>query len=316
MEDSSVPGERLRAWTSHFRGVIVACLTPMAADGTLDLDAVDPYVEFLLERGADALMVLGTTGEFVSLTPDERERAQGRFLGAVAGRVPVVVHAGHVDLRLGQRLAAAAIAGGASAVASITPYYHHFTANAIEAHQLDFASAFPETPFFVYNYPAASGNAISFASFQRLLKTRNVCGVKLSVATWEEVAPFMQAPAEVLVTCGTDPFLERFIRAGGRAVVSGNAAAFPEVLHLGMAAVQSQNQPAMALARRAGDELAKLSLAGAPDRLKEVLASRQVSAAWGSRIRTYTRADAPGVDGQVEHLEALIEELQAAMGPG
>lgn len=313
MEDARVMAVRSKLWTTDFSGLIVACLTPMGEDTGLDLAAVDPYVEFLLERGADALMVLGTTGEFIALSPEEREQVQRRFLRAVGGRVPVVVHAGHVDLRIAERLAAAAIEAGADAIASITPYYHHFTPSAIEDHQRALVKAFPETPFFVYNYPAAAGKEISFGSFQRLLEYPNVCGVKLSVATWAEVEPFLESPPDVLVTCGTDPFLERFLGAGGRAVVSGNAAAFPEVLKLGMAAFRSQNQPAMALARRAGEDLATLSLAGAPDRLKRAIAARKVGV-WGSRVRTYTSADASPIGDEVKRLEALVEELQAVLG--
>ena len=284
----------------------------MTTSGAVDLDAIEAYVEFLLERGADALMVLGTTGEFITLTPEERETVQTRFLSVVGGRVPVVVHVGHVDVRIAERLAAGAVNAGADAIASITPYYHHFTASAIEAHQRSLARAFPETPFFVYNYPAAAGKEIAFESFQRLLEYPNVCGVKLSVATWAEVEPFLESPAEVLVTCGTDPLLERFLGAGGRAIVSGNAAAFPEVLQLSMAAFRSQDPASMALARRLGEELVSLGLAGAPDRLKEVLVARKV-AVGGSRIRTYTEADAGRPQEQVERMEALVGELRAVV---
>ena len=315
MEQSVFGRGRADLWTAKFSGVIVATVTPMKASGALDLDAIEPYVEFLLERGADALMVLGTTGEFIALTPEEREQAQRRFLAAVGGRVPVIVQVGHVDVRIAAGIAADAVRAGADAIASITPYYHHFTASAVEEHQRSLATSFPETPFFVYNYPEAAGKEITFDSFRRLLDHPHVCGVKLSVATWAEVEPFLESPADVLVTCGTDQFMERFMNAGGRAIVSGNAAAFPEALTLSMAAFRSQDPTAVSLARRVGDELVALTLGGAPDRVKEVLAARKV-AVGGSRIRTFMESEVAGPEEQVDRMEALVRELRGVIEAG
>lgn len=301
-------GGQKEAWTTTFSGLIVAALTPMRGDRSVDLEAIDPYVEFLISHGADALMVLGTTGEYIALSPAERGAVGARFLAAVAGRVPVIVHVGHVDLRVARGLAAAAIEAGADAIAAIVPYYHHVTPDATEVHLRDLARDFSGCSFFVYNYPDAAGNRIECDGFRRLLTEPNVRGIKLSVGTWAEVEPFLTCPREILVTCGTDLLMERFVASGGRAIVSGNAAAFPDALALAWAAFHGQDPHAVRLSRALVQAVAKLSLAGSPDRLKELLAARKVSVG-ASRIQTFTAADA----GPVRELEARIEDQIAEL---
>ncbi len=308
-------GGREAVWTTTFSGLIVAALTPMRADRSIDLEAIDPYVEFLISHGADALMVLGTTGEYITLTAEERQVVAARFLAAAAERVPVIVHVGHVDLEVARGLAEAANRHGAKSIAAIVPYYHHFSPSAIEAHLGQLARDFPSCSFFVYNYPGAASNRIEFAGFQRLLAEPNVRGIKLSVATWEEVEPFLASPSEVLVTCGTDQLMERFVAAGGRAVVSGNAAAFPDALALCWAAFQGHAGPAVELARTVVAEVAKLSLSGSSDRLKEALAARRI-AVGVSRIRTFTGSDAQPVAELVARIEAQITRLGALVRSG
>ena len=305
-------GGRKAAWTTTFSGLIVAALTPMREDRSIDLDAIDPYVEFLIGHGVDGLMVLGTTGEYIALTPEERRLVAARFLAAAAERVPVVVHVGHVDLEVARGLAEAAVKNGAKSIAAVVPYYHHFSPSAIEAHLGQLARDFPSCSFFVYNYPDAASNRIEFDGFQRLLAEPNVRGIKLSVATWEEVGPFLAAPSEILVTCGNDQLMERFVAAGGRAVVSGNAAAFPDALTLCWAAFHGHDGHAVELARTVVADVAELSLSGSSDRLKEALAARHVSVGV-SRIRTFTESDAQPVAERVARIETQITRLGALM---
>ena len=296
------------AWTQRFSGVIVATLTPMHSDGSIDLGGIAPYVEYLIARGAGALMVLGTTGEYITLTYEDRRAVAGEFLAAVDGRVPVIVHIGHLDRRVAGRLGEAAVEAGAQALAAIVPYYHHVSARAIELHLGELAHEFAHCSFFVYNYPGAAGNRIEYESFARLLSLPNVAGIKLSVGTWAEVAPFLECPPEVLVTCGNDALMDQFVRAGGRAVVSGNAAAFPDALALSWAALHGTDATAHRLAAELVDGISRLSLQGSSDRLKELVATRGVSVG-GSRVRTFTPADIGDDTGTLAGVEAKVERL-------
>lgn len=224
-----MPFDRTTAWTADFTGVIVAALTPFAANG-IDLDAVPGYVDFLVDGGAAGVMVAGTTGEFLAMDDSEREVALEAFVTSVGGRIPVIAHIGHIDHRRSRRLARHAVRAGADAVAGITPYYYPTTPRAIERFMSDLARSVPQLPFLVYNFPRASGNALGFELFERLLEEPNVTGTKLSVATFNEIEPYLALPDDICVISGNDSLLPQFLTRRGRAVVSGNAAAFPELI--------------------------------------------------------------------------------------
>lgn len=271
-------------WPARFEGVIVAAATPFLAGGGVDVASIPRYVDFLIGGGADALMVGGTTGEFISMDLDERSSAAATFVAAAAGRVPVIVHAGHVDSSRAQVLAERGAAAGADGLAAITPYFHRSGAAAIEAHFRRIARTVPELPFFVYNYPAAAANPLPFSVFEALLDEPNVAGAKLSVGTWEEVEPYLALRAELLIACGNDALMERFLAAGGRVVVSGNAAALPEVVAAAFAGLRGGGD--VAAHRAALDSLTRLSHAGAADRLKQLLRLRGLGIG-PARVRTF-----------------------------
>lgn len=241
-------------------GVVAATLTPFDEAGRLDLARVPAYVEFLLAGGVAGLMVGGTTGEFVAMTSDERIASMQAFVAAVGGRVPVIGHIGHASLAEACRLAERAAKAGVSGLTAITPYFYRTSPPAIAAHLREVARTAPHLPFYVYNYPEASGNPIPFPVFADLLDEPNLAGVKLSVATFAEIEPYLPLLDRTDVMSGNDALLGRFVAAGGRAVVSGNASARPSTV-------------VAALATGALAELDALRqmTQGTPDRLKELL---------------------------------------------
>jgi len=290
MTHVSATYDRSAAWPSSFSGVIAAVSTPMQADLAIDTDKVPAYVEFLLAHGAGALMVAGTTGEFIALEPDERVRLVRAFVRAVAGRVPVVAHVGHVDYRVARRLAEAAAADGADALAGIVPYFHRVTEGALEARLVALARVARQLPFLVYDYPDATGNRLEPGVFRRLLDEPNIHGIKLSVATWEEIETYLSLDSEILAVCGNDGLMERFVTSGGRAIVSGNAAALPDVVVAAWKGFHTSNPGLVSRARDLICSLVPLTLAGSADRLKEVLALRGMDIG-PARIVTYQPAD-------------------------
>src|SRR5579859_4255903 len=257
----------------------------MKADLSIDLGRVPAYVGFLLEHGSDGLMVAGTTGEFVALEEDERSDLVAQFGDAAGRRVPVIAHVGHVNLAVAQRLAEKAARAGADALAGIVPYFHHASPSAVEQHLRNLARTCPELPFFVYNYPEATANRFPVDSFAALLAEPNVHGIKASVATWDELEPFLPFAADELVVCGNDSLMERFLAGGGRAVVSGNAAALPDLVKAALIGFTAPDGRARAKTVLAG--IVPLTLAGSTDRLKELLGLRGMDVG-PSRVSTYT----------------------------
>jgi len=119
----------------HLRGLIPVLPTPFGTSGELLVDDIAHEVEWVLERGATGVVVLGVSGEAFRLDDDERARVVRAAVAAVAGRVPVVAGAGHLSTHLALHAAHTAVAGGASALlvppppvgraspAAITDYY-------------------------------------------------------------------------------------------------------------------------------------------------------------------------------------------------
>ena len=284
--------DREAGWTASFQGVVAAPLTPLGERGELRLELVPEVTRFLLEGGVDALMVGGTTSEFITLEVAERRDLLEAFVRAVAGRVPVIAHIGHVDRHRAMLMAEHAQDVGADATTAIAPYYHRVTEPVLQDYFATLARATPELPFFVYNYPDTTGNAVPFRVFEALLDIPNVAGAKHSVGTFDELEPYLGLPPHICVMAGNDTLATRFFRSGGRAIVSGNAAAVPEVVSSVVDALLE------GLDAEADSSMAQLELivelgrSGAPDRLRELLTLRGIEIG-RSRLATFTPAEIP-----------------------
>ena len=284
--------DRESDWTASFKGVVSATLTPLGDRGELRPDLVPGVVEFQIERGVSALLVGGTTSEFLTLDMAERQELLESFVRAVDGRVPVIAHIGHVDRRKAMLLAGHARDVGADATTAIAPYYHPVSEAASRDYFATLASATPDLPFFVYNYPGTTGNPVPFEVFESLLELPNVAGVKHSVGTFEELEPYLSLPPCLCVMAGNDSLSRRFLLSGGRAIVSGNAAAFPEVV-CGLVDAVLEGREADADRLMAQLELVvELGRYGAPDRLRELLALRGVDIG-RSRLATFLSQEIP-----------------------
>jgi len=298
--------DRETGWTASFEGVVAAPLTPFGERGELRPDLVPAMVEFLLEGGVKGLMVGGTTAEFITLDMAERRELLESFVGAVDGRVPVIAHVGHVDRRRAALLASHAQDVGADATTAIAPYYHRVSEPACADYFRALASATPGLPFFVYNYPDATGNAVSFGTFESLLDLPNIAGAKHSVATFDELEPYLSLPPHFCIMAGNDMLASRFLRSGGRAIVSGNAAAFPEVVSSVVDAVlqglDAEAERSMARLK----SVVELGRSGAPDRLRELLTLRGIDVG-RSRVATFLPAEIP--EAQAALARDLVEQL-------
>ena len=292
-------------WVKDFGGVIVATCTPFDDGGALALDRVPPYVDFLLERGVAALMVGGTTSEFIALSLDERSSLIAATVHAVSGRAPVVAHVGDVALGPSIRLARDAVEVGASAVAAIVPYFHHYTEQAIVGHLRAVARAVPELPVFVYNYPAATGNRLTVDGFALLLEEENVAGMKLSMATFEEIEPFLRFLPDICVVSGNDGVWRQFSDKGGRAVVSGNAAALPELMVAVLDAYLRDDKEVIAPLEPLVGEVIRLTRGGQPAVLKALLRSRGMPIG-GARVASVASSELAGALEPSDALRAAI----------
>jgi dihydrodipicolinate synthase/N-acetylneuraminate lyase len=243
---------------------IAAALTPLRDGGdALDLDALPPYLEFLAGRGIDGILLLGTTGEGMNMTFDERRTLLEHALG---GPLPVIAHCGAQTTAATLALCGHAAGAGAEGVAVIAPPYFLLDEESLLAHFTAAAGACAPLPFYAYELQAASGYAIPPRVIERLRdRADNLVGMKVSDAPFEKVAPYLLDGLDVLI--GAEALIGEGLAAGAAGAVSGLASAFPEVV---VEALRSGDSTA------AGELRAKVERFPRHAALKEVVRARGV----------------------------------------
>jgi dihydrodipicolinate synthase/N-acetylneuraminate lyase len=250
------------------RGAIAAALTPLRG-GVFDEGAVGPYVDFLSGHGVDGILVLGTTGEGVLFSPDERRDVATAFLTAAHGRLRVAVHCGAQTTADTVALARHATAAGADAVAVIAPPYFPLDELELLAHLEAAAEACSPLPFYAYEFAARSGYAIPPGVIERLReRASNLVGLKVSDRPWERVVPYLLEGLDVFI--GAEGLIADGLAAGAAGAVSGLAAGFPD------AVVPLVREPSAEAGERAGALRASLQRLPFHAALKTVLGLRGV----------------------------------------
>ncbi|MGZ4339619.1 MAG: dihydrodipicolinate synthase family protein [Gaiellaceae bacterium] len=256
---------------------IAAALTPLRGGGEeLDLDAFDPYLAFLAERGIEGVLLLGTTGEGMNLSVAERTAALDR---ASRGPLPVIAHCGAQTTAATVALCEHAAGAGVEGVAVIAPPYFVLDEDAVLAHLVAAARACAPTPFYAYELQAASGYAIPPRAIERLRDAvDNVVGMKVSDAPFERVSPYMLDGLDVFI--GAESLIGEGLAAGAAGAVSGLASAFPEVV---------------VEAVRSGDSAAAGALRAKIERFPRQAALKEIVRARGVPIEAAVRAPLRGL---------------------
>ena len=278
-------------------GTVAAVVTPLRDGGTrLDEDAVGPLAAFVAGAGCDGVLVAGTTGEGILLTPDERRALAERWIEA-AGGLAVAVHAGAQTTADSVALAAHAAEGGAAAVAVIGPPYFAFDDVELEAHFGAVIAACAPLPAYVYEFRERTGYAVPTRVVERLRDAHaNLAGLKVSDRGFDEVEPYLGLGLDVFV--GSEPLIPRAMAAGAKGTVSGMASALPELVAAVVAEPSPEGGERLAAARKA------LSAAPTAAGLKRVLARRGVPVSGDMRapLRPLTAEEVRTVDAAVDRL--------------
>jgi N-acetylneuraminate lyase len=155
------------------KGLIAAPFTPFRADGAINLDAVEPYAQWLQRNRVVGAFICGTTGEGPSLTLDERRQLAERWVATAPSGLRVIVHVGHTSLSDCRTLAAHAESIGADSIACLAPFF--FKPAGVEGLVTwceQVAGAAPKLPFYYYHLPSRTpgsrpGSAIKRQSGRR-----------------------------------------------------------------------------------------------------------------------------------------------------
>ncbi|AQT58812.1 4-hydroxy-tetrahydrodipicolinate synthase [Cellvibrio sp. PSBB023] len=212
------------------QGSMVALVTPMNADNSLDWASLHKLVDWHLEQGTHAIVAVGTTGESATLTVDEHLAVIKKVVDQVHGRIPVIAGTGANSTSEAVELTQAAKDAGADACLLVTPYYNKPTQEGLFLHHTHIAQAVA-IPQMLYNVPGRTGVDMKPETALRLAAVPNIIGIKEATGDLER-AKFLidQAPAGFGIISGDDATAVDLILLGGKGDISVTANVVPAAI--------------------------------------------------------------------------------------
>jgi 4-hydroxy-tetrahydrodipicolinate synthase len=203
----------------------------MLADGRLDLDGLRRLVDWHVEQGTDALVIVGTTGESPTVTPEEHCLLIRTAVEQAAGRVPVVAGTGANATAEAIELTRCAKEAGAAAGLSVAPYYNKPTQEGLYRHFRAIAEAV-DLPMILYNVPGRTVADIANDTALRLAEVPGVIGIKDATGSIERGTDLIRrAPERFAVYSGDDASALALTLLGGKGVISVTANVAPRAMH-------------------------------------------------------------------------------------
>jgi 4-hydroxy-tetrahydrodipicolinate synthase len=212
-----------------FKGSLVALITPMRADGSVDEKAFAAFVDWQIQEGTHGIVPVGTTGESPTLSHDEHRRVVEIAIEVSGGRVPVIAGAGSNSTEEAIALTRHAKEAGADAALVVTPYYNKPTQEGMFLHYTAIADAV-DLPVIIYNIPPRSVVDMSVETMARLAKHPNIVGVKDATANLTRPLHTRRACGEDFwQLSGEDHTALAFNAAGGHGCISVTANIAPRL---------------------------------------------------------------------------------------
>lgn len=206
--------------------VSVPPVTPFTEDEEVNFGALERLADFIISNNyCDSLIFTGTTGEFHTMTDEERVEIWKAGKSAVAGRVPVVAGVGSASTRATIKLARTAEKLGFDVAMVVLPYYSKPTQQGIEEHFRAVAESV-SLPIMVYNIPLFTGVNMEPETLERLAKLPNIRGIKeeAGVAPTQATAFALRTAPQFSIYCGDDTMVLQVLPQRGVGVVSGGSA--------------------------------------------------------------------------------------------
>lgn len=211
-----------------FHGSLVALVTPMHPDGSIDYSTLTKLVDWHVNNYSDGLVILGTTGESATIEITERQRIIHHVVEQVGDCLPVIVGTGTNSTAHTIKLTQQAMEAGADAALIVTPYYNKPTQEGLFAHFSAIAKAVP-IPQVLYNVPSRTGCDLLPTTVLRLNQYSNIVGLKEATGEIERLKQLAEANLDLL--SGDDATALSFILSGGRGVISVVANVAPKMVH-------------------------------------------------------------------------------------
>lgn len=210
-------------------GSLVALVTPMREDGSVDLPQLEKLIDWHIANGTDALVIAGTTGESATLSIPEQTLVIETAVKHSAKRIPIVAGTGANNTIEAVELSQAAKKAGADATLSVVPYYNKPSQEGIYRHFKTIAETV-DIPMIIYNVPGRTVVNMDNDTILRLAQIPNITGVKeASGALAREIDLINRAPEGFAVYSGDDPTALPFLLCGGHGVITVAANVAPKL---------------------------------------------------------------------------------------
>ncbi|MDN5939656.1 MAG: 4-hydroxy-tetrahydrodipicolinate synthase [Salinisphaera sp.] len=212
-------------------GSMVALVTPMHADGTVDWGSLERLVNWHVSAGTDGIVAMGTTGESATLGFREHDEVIEAVVALVAGRIPVIAGTGGNATDEAIRLTRHARRAGANASLLVCPYYNKPTQEGLYRHFHAIAMAV-DIPQILYNVPARTGVDMLPETVARLAALENVVAIKEAKGSIERIHDLIRVCGdELMIFSGDDGTAMETMLVGGKGDISVTANVAPAMMH-------------------------------------------------------------------------------------
>ncbi|MGQ9724532.1 MAG: 4-hydroxy-tetrahydrodipicolinate synthase [Tepidimonas sp.] len=228
-------------------GSIVALVTPMHEDGSIDYDTLRKLIDWHIDQGTDCIGVVGTTGESPTVSVEEHCEIIRVAVEQAAGRRPIMAGCGANATREAIALAEFARKVGADCQLQVVPYYNKPTQEGLYQHFKAIAEATGDLPIVLYNVPGRTVADLLPETVLRLAEVPGIVGIKEATGNIERAQWLIrEKPADFAVYSGDDSTAVALMLCGGQGNVSVTANVAPRLMHeLCMAAIAGDARTAM-----------------------------------------------------------------------
>jgi len=215
----------------NITGSIVALVTPFKENGRVNFEALGRLVEWHIEQGTDAILTLGTTGEYSTMTHEEDASVVAHILRTVDGRVPVMVGSGSNSTATQVEKSIMYQDMGADALLLIAPYYNKANTEGMYRHFAETADQV-DVPCLLYNVPGRTGCSIPVSVVERLASHPNIAGIKEASGDMGYAMKLAHCIGpDFAMYSGNDDITIPILSIGGSGVISVYANIMPAMCH-------------------------------------------------------------------------------------
>ena len=214
-----------------FHGSNVALVTPMNADGSLDIKSYKDLLDFHIQSKSDGIVVVGTTGEAPTVDFDEHIFLIEEAVKFIRGRVPLIAGTGANSTKEAIYLTESAKKAGADACLLVTPYYNKPTQRGLIEHYKALANSV-DIPQILYNVPSRTGVDLENNTVIELSDVNNIVAIKDATGDISRIKYLKdKVNPSLSFISGDDLTFTEFLEAGGKGVISVTANIKPLEIH-------------------------------------------------------------------------------------